>query len=127
MRGNSHVRFLEGLGVRKDPSLLGAVTGPEEWRGKKMIEFIVLLLVLGICFGINALDRRPVVNPGRAAAIALTILALIEMAAVILMPSSTNGRAYQLGAALGRAIVPLIIALYISQKLRLAPMLGLDV
>jgi hypothetical protein len=23
MRGNSHVRFLEGLGVRKDPSLLG--------------------------------------------------------------------------------------------------------
>jgi hypothetical protein len=83
-----------------------------------MIEFIVLLLVLGICFGINALDRRCVVNPGRAATIALTILAFIEMAAVILMPSSTNGRAYQLGAALGRATVPLIIALYVSQKFK---------
>lgn len=83
-----------------------------------MIEFIVFLLALGICFGINALDKRRVVNPGRAAAIALTVLALIEIAAVLFMPSSTNGRAYQLGAVLGRAIVPLIIALYISQKFK---------
>jgi len=68
-----------------------------------MIEFIVLLLALGICFGINALDKRRVVNPGRAAAIVLTVLALIEMAAVLLIPSHTGARAYQLGAALGRA------------------------
>jgi hypothetical protein len=85
-----------------------------------MFNFLVLLLALGACFGINFFAKRPVVNPGRAAAIILTTLVLVEMAAVLLLPSgpNPNGRAYQLGHALGGAILPLIVALYISQKFK---------
>lgn len=78
-----------------------------------MIDWIVLALAVGICFGINALDKRNVVNPWRVGAIALGVLVVVELWALFLLPGS---HPYQEGAILGRATVPLIIALYMSDK-----------
>jgi hypothetical protein len=76
----------------------------------------VLVLVVAICYLVNAVKGRPVLNPGRVALIVLAIVLVIDLGMAIAALDKVadrltpEGQGEFIGQVFGRAFVAMVIA-----------------
>lgn len=81
-------------------------------------------IVVGICFGINAILKRPAINPGRIALILFFIVMAIDIAvaAYVLADTSASSAPFDegqlFGRAVGRSLIPLILSVVVDNSFR---------
>lgn len=87
-----------------------------------MSYFALFAVVLVICFGINRAKGRPVSNPGFVALIVLVIYLVFDLGVGIYLLAGANLDSEKqgefIGGIVGRALIPLILALVIGNSFR---------